>query len=347
MSRAFARQGHPVVLSGFGPALASDGGLTLQLLRWPWQRLRLRMLLWHTRRQVVRHRPDLVFTRHALLARQARSLGVPVALELHSLPRPDSTASGVLRSLLNDPGIRRVVTISRGLADDLKAQYAVEAARVVVAHDGAEAGPKPRAAGAQAGALRAGYFGHLYPGKGMEMIAALAPAVPETRFEVYGGTEDDIARWRSQTAGLPNLTLHGHIPHAEVAARQAECDILLAPYAQQVSHSGGGDISRWMSPLKLFEYMAAGRPVVTSDMAVLREILTHGETAILCPPDDVGAWAAGLRRLAGDAPLRERLGAAGRDLLEREYTWDRRAERVLEGLGPDRSAATACRDSAP
>ena len=64
----------------------------------------------------------------------------------------------------------------------------------------------------------------------------------------------------------------------------ADCDILIAPYAAQVSHAGGGDIGRWMSPLKLFEYMAAERPVVTADLPVLREVVRDGETALLCPP---------------------------------------------------------------
>jgi glycosyltransferase involved in cell wall biosynthesis len=90
-----------------------------------------------------------------------------------------------------------------------------------------------------------------------------------------------------------------------------------------------------MSPLKLFEYMAAERPIVTADLPVLREVVRDGETALLCPPGDVPAFAAGLRRLAADADLRASLGAAGRDLLQEKYTWEARAKRVLDGFNSE------------
>jgi glycosyltransferase involved in cell wall biosynthesis len=111
-----------------------------------------------------------------------------------------------------------------------------------------------------------------------------------------------------------------------------ECDILIAPYGPRVAHSGTGDISRWMSPLKIFEYMAAARPIVTSDLPVLREVLRNNETALLCQPGDVQAYVAALRRLAADFDLRNKLGSAGRDLLEAKYTWENRAKRVFEGI---------------
>ena len=108
-----------------------------------------------------------------------------------------------------------------------------------------------------------------------------------------------------------------------------ECDVLIAPYASQVSHAGGGDIGRWMSPLKLFEYMAAERPIVTSNLPVLAEVVQDDHTALMCEPGNVETWVDALNRLANDHALRRRLGSAGRDLLEAKYTWAQRAETVL------------------
>ena len=279
---------------------------------------------------------DCAFTRSPVFARIAIDKGLSTILELHAVPDLNSGDFRRVAYAWSHPNLCRIITISQTLADDLVGVYGAPrpSCDIVVAHDGALAGPRPGQATEHDGPLRVGYFGHLYPGKGMETIAALAPLLPDLRFEVYGGTEDDLTRWRAACASSDNLTLHGYIPHLEVAERMGECDILLAPYATQVSHFGRGDIGRWMSPLKLFEYMAAERPIVTADLPVLREVVRDGETALLCPPGDVLAYVDALKRLSADPTLRARLGSAGRDLLEAEYTWEKRARRVLKGIIP-------------
>jgi glycosyltransferase involved in cell wall biosynthesis len=92
-----------------------------------------------------------------------------------------------------------------------------------------------------------------------------------------------------------------------------------------------------MSPLKVFGYMAAAKPILCSDLPVLHEVIEDGRNGILVPPDDPDAWATALQRLIEDRALREQLGAtAHADFLTR-HTWRQRASRVLEGLTTDRS----------
>jgi glycosyltransferase involved in cell wall biosynthesis len=93
------------------------------------------------------------------------------------------------------------------------------------------------------------------------------------------------------------------------------------------------DVASWMSPLKIFEYMASEKAIIASDLPVLREVLTDGVTALLCDPDDVRSWAAALERLAHDPAERRRLGRSARELLLSGYTWKQRAERILTALG--------------
>jgi glycosyltransferase involved in cell wall biosynthesis len=89
--------------------------------------------------------------------------------------------------------------------------------------------------------------------------------------------------------------------------------------------------AQYTSPLKLFEYMASGRPIVASDLPVLREILSDGENALLCPPDSVEAFTAAIRRLRDEPGLGARLAEqAWRDV--QTYSWDERARRVSERL---------------
>jgi len=87
-----------------------------------------------------------------------------------------------------------------------------------------------------------------------------------------------------------------------------------------------------VSPLKVFGYMAAAKPILCSDLPVLREVIEDGSNGILVPPDNVEAWAAALQRLLDDGTLRQRLGVtAHADFLAR-HTWRQRASRVLESF---------------
>jgi hypothetical protein len=85
-----------------------------------------------------------------------------------------------------------------------------------------------------------------------------------------------------------------------------------------------------MSPLKLFEYMAAGKPILCSDLPVLREIVEDGRNGLLLPLADADAWVAALCRLRDAPEERRRLGAAARADLVARYTWRERARRIQE-----------------
>ena len=334
MCEAFAGLGHRVHLTalkgsdGAAP-LPADSGFVLHTVSWPWQRLRHRILAVHARRLIRRLRPDIVFTRSPLLAHNVMPCDARVMLELHSLPESGTKTEAAMTKALGSPGLTDVVCISASLAEDLVRMFGPlrSGLRVSVAHDGADAGstPSPRESRST---FTVGYFGHLYPGKGMELIAEIAPGVPEIQFEVYGGTDADLARWRSQSLSK-NINLHGHVPHDRVRPLMESCDALIAPYGVKVSHVAGGDIGRWMAPLKLFEYMAAGRTIVASDLPVIREVLTDGETALLCSPQNASAWHEAIRRLRSDPQFAAKLGSAGRHLLLKKFTWGARAATIL------------------
>lgn len=277
--------------------------------------------------------PDLYYARHIHSLCSVASGGVPMILECHAMPQ-SVWQDRAMRRLATHPALRRVVAISDALRQDLLEKYAdLRPEQVMVAHDGADPPPRdlvPEAIEGRPNArLHVGYAGHLYPGKGMELIVQLPPLVGHADFHVVGGTPEDLAIWRGRVS-FPNLFFHGFVSPARVQRFLAKFDVVIAPYQYRVAASGGtGDISRWMSPLKIFEYMAAGKSIVASDLPVLREILEDGRNALLCRPDKPGDWAAALHRLMDDPALAVRLGSAARDDFERQYSWKSRAERVV------------------
>jgi glycosyltransferase involved in cell wall biosynthesis len=196
--------------------------------------------------------------------------------------------------------------------------------------------PSPAQARAQLGlqeGITAGYTGHLYPGRGTDLMFELAGRHPEFQFLWVGGEELAVAQWRKRqmdTAGMSNLQIVGFVDQERLPAYQAACDILLMPYERRVGVSSGGDTAAFASPMKMLEYLAAGRAILASDLPPIREIL-HEKIARLVPPEDVSAWSQSLRELGEGASRRETLGSAARVEAAR-HTWRERAHRALEGL---------------
>jgi glycosyltransferase involved in cell wall biosynthesis len=163
-------------------------------------------------------------------------------------------------------------------------------------------------------------------------MISLAYLLPEITFLLVGGETAEIERFQEKITRLDlhNIVFAGFVSNAELPVFQSVCDFLLMPYQAEVAGSSGGEIARYLSPMKLFEYMACGRAILSSDLPVLREVLNE-HNSVLLPPDDVDAWTAAIRTLCADPAQRAQLGDRARQDASR-YTWERRAEKVLEGL---------------
>ncbi|MFJ4591751.1 MULTISPECIES: glycosyltransferase family 4 protein [unclassified Kitasatospora] len=282
--------------------------------------------------------PDLVYGRDPYGLAAAADLA-PFVYEVHQIRR-DVSPPGTEHRLLGHQRLARVVAITHALARDFQeAHAALGPLPILVAPDCADPPAPPTAAAptlpGRPDVPRIGYVGHLYDGRGIDLILELADRLPGLDFHLIGGAAEDRARWEG-SCGLPNVFFHGHRPPAELPSYYPSFDVVLAPYQRKVYTWGRlGETGRWASPMKLFEYMSHGRPIIASDLPVLREVLQDGVNCLLRPPDEPDAWADALAGLVADGALRRALGdEARRQLLDR-YTWRRRADRVLAGLpGP-------------
>lgn len=281
--------------------------------------------------------PFLVYTRAVSIASTAHFFRVPFALELHvSASSYRQRLARRLDILSRSRYLRGVIVISDKLRADYERNYPMMKGRILVAHDGANPvdPSQPVKTRELAGDFRVGYVGHLYPGKGMEIILPLARQCPWATFHIVGGREEDITHWKQASQEMANIHFHGHVPHEVTREYISGMDAVLAPYMRIVRGEGGGEqnLADWMSPLKIFEYMAQSKAIIASDLPVLREVLRHGENALLCDPDDPAAWAVALEGLARQRQRLTELGErAQRDFLN-GYSWDQRAKRILDGL---------------
>lgn len=284
--------------------------------------------------------PALVLSRSVGAAAFAARLGLPTVWECHAPPRRAERL--YWRLLSRARGFRRLVVISEALAGIMRESHPeCRDLDILVAHDGVDISQFdgiPDAADARRQVGRppdrpvAAYAGHLYAGRGIELILDCAEALPHWTFLISGGMGEDVARVLEvvRRRGLENVELTGFVENAALPGTLAVADVLLMPYQRRVMVSGGAlDTARWMSPLKMFEYLAMGRAIIASDLPVLREVLDDS-VAALVEPDRAGDWIASLRRL--ESPdCRALLAATARDRARR-YAWSTRAGRIAEGL---------------
>ncbi len=349
MCSALARLGHEVTLFGrkagpVGPREVFDhygvaADFTLRLIGGkglPGSKNVLYPLAvgWHLWRLPA---PDLFYGRQVFALRYAARWrpNVPIAYEAHAIPSKKARRAAE-EWLFRQPQFLTNFVISRALGDDYREwMHDRPELDIQLAPDAADAPSGPVAAksnlGGRPGAQQVGYVGHLYPGKGMEVVAALAQRLPEVDFHVVGGTRGDLDTWRTRSQGQANLHFHGFVPHAEVQSYLAAFDVVLVPPQPSTQSAAGRDIGRWMSPLKIFDSMAARRPIIASDIPAVREILSNDETALLAGSDDIDGWVSALRSLR-DPQRARRLADAAYAALIAEHTWLRRAERVMQHL---------------
>ena len=279
-------------------------------------------------------RADFVLTRSITVAFMTTGAGIATALELHQ--PMDALRPAVVERferLVQRRSLTSLIVISKRLKAYFESRATRLRGRIISAPLGGDPVEVPLHS-EHPGEFSVGYVGQLYPGKGMEIIVPLARACPWAQFHVVGGDPEDVTYWRAKAQGASNLVMHGHVSHARVSEHLARFDVVLGPYLRVVRGQGRYDnnLADWMSPLKIFEYMAHGKPLLCSDLPVLREILDDGETALLCSPDEIGSWVAALRRLRDDPTLRVSLGARAKERMEQSFTRDVWARKIIAGL---------------
>ena len=293
---------------------------------------------WHALLSAYRakqSKPDLIYSRMALGSLFSALEEFPTVLELHRpIEKGRPIVAHALRVLFHRPSFKSLVVITDALRLHYEARYPSLKGRILVAADGADPlnhDVEPETLDADRRRPQVGYVGHLYEGKGAELVVEIARRTPDFDYHLIGGTETDLHYWRSRNDLPSNVRLHGHIPHAQVPSYLLAFDTLLLPNQPHVyTASGTIDIGAWTSPLKLFEYMAAGRAIVCSDVPVLQEVAQDGVNMLVRRHDNVDDWVNALELLNSSPLLRESLGKTAREQLERRYSWNRRAEYLLD-----------------
>lgn len=218
--------------------------------------------------------------------------------------------AGYVKNFLDSSGANKVYVLSNG----------VDPQRFV--------GKKSGGYGSGRKEFTVGFVGSLKPWHGlMNLIEAFDEfhkAVPASRLLIVGdGPQGADLRQRVREAGLSDsVSFSGMVSYGRIPEYLASMDAAAAPYP---------DLEQfYFSPLKIFEYMAAGLPVVASAIGQIKSIIVNEENGLLVPAGDTRALSQALMRLYQDDKLCRRLGKSARQAVLERYTWDSVISRILE-----------------
>ncbi len=277
--------------------------------------------------------PELIYERYNLYylagAWLARRTGIPLYLEVNSPLAEERSRFGTLRLQRIAHALERrvwrsatrVLAVTQVLASII-AQIGVPTGRLHVTPNGVVLDRFPAPTPRQSETVTLGFVGFVRDWHGMDgLIRQMAAGDARTALTIVGDgpVRAELEQLATSLNLGPRVHFTGVVPHAHVPDAVAAFDIALQP-----------QVTSYASPLKIFDYMAASRAIVAPDQPNIREILTHGETALLFDPSDPHAMWAAIATLVADPALRTRLGTAARVALEQhDYTWAGNARRIV------------------
>lgn len=169
------------------------------------------------------------------------------------------------------------------------------------------------------------YTGHLYAWKGAHNVLDAAKLLPDVHFIFVGGTDEDVKNFQLSCLvgrqAISNIQIIGQRPHTEIPYWLKAADVLVLPNSATEKIS-----SHYTSPMKLFEYMASGVPIVASDLPSIGEVLNE-QNAILVRPDDPEDLARGIDAVLKNKELADKI-AKNSQMSSAGYSWDKRVKKI-------------------
>ena len=282
--------------------------------------------------KALKIKPDLLYGRNLYALINCLHLNKPIIYESHTAPGIGKKTLEYY--LFSKPQFKKLIVINQALFNYYKNNFKIfkkYPEKLCLAPDGAVINYNLINNNTNKTPV-IGYAGSLYPGKGIETIIEIAKIMPEYIFKVAGGTQEQIKTFKRIKSD--NVVLTGYITPSNIPEFLSGCNILLAPYSKEVytENYKKNNIVNWMSPLKIFEYMASKKPIVASNLPAIKEILEDNKTALLVDYDSILDWKKAIVKLLCKPDFTKNLSENAFNEFLDKYTWSKRAEKVLENV---------------
>ena len=278
-------------------------------------------------------KPDIYITRNFFTCFLLTILRKKIIFELH---HDLNTESRIVRFLvkhfnfLNSTCIKKIIGITEGVKNVFVEKYNVNKNKILVIPSGSSLKINFNFKHNKR-KFKIGYFGSLYKSRGLNLIYELAKIDPENKYYIYGNIKN-IKNFQ-KNAYIKNLNLNDHIPYNKISKTLSEMDILLMPYVSPITVAGDvSDITKYTSPLKLFDYLSAGKIIICSNYEVLKEAIKEKKNAIFIKNyKNVFAWRNEIQKLKYQYN-KQIIISKNNYLLSKKYSLINRAKKILKKI---------------
>ena len=281
----------------------------------------------------LKYRPDIYITRNFFTCFLLILFKKKIVLELHHDLNMESRIVRFLvkyTNFLNSKYIIKIIAITNNVKNIYEKDHKIINNKILVLPSGSSINSRFNFNN-NCKAFKIGYLGSLYESRGLNLIFNLAKIDTHNEYYLYGDTKQIKNRWKYKF--VKNLHLNNHLPYKIVAKTLSEMDILLIPYTSLITVAGNvGNITDFTSPLKLFDYLAAGKIIICSNYSVLKEVLKKNKNAFFINNfKNVYAWRNEIRKISF-LKTKQLIMAKNNYKLSKYYSLDKRAKKIINSL---------------
>ncbi len=178
--------------------------------------------------------------------------------------------------------------------------------------------------------FKIGYFGSLYKSRGLELIKKLAKIDRKNEYYLYGDLNNiNFLKYKNL---IKNLHFRDHVPYKDIPKKLSKMNILILPYVSAITVAGDvGDITKYTSPLKLFDYLSAGKIILCSDYKVLREVISKNNAIFVKNFKNIYSWKNEINKLVNQ-PQKQFIISNNNYNLSKHFTLKKRAKKILKEI---------------
>ena len=231
-------------------------------------------------------------------------------------------------NFLNKKNLLNIVAITNSVKNLFIKKYQVNPKKITVLPSGSSIRltRQPRLSNNKR--LKIGYFGSISASKGINTLIKLSKIDPGNDYYIYGGTKEEIYKIKKRNINK-NLYLNENIPYAGLSKIMIKMDILTIPYTKIIRSIGEVDeISKYTSPLKLFDYLAAGKIIISSDLKVLREVISSSNAYFVKNYENIFEWKKNIKMVRNNKK-KNLIMCMNNFRLSKEYDHHKRVKKYI------------------